>query len=48
MNWGLKDASYGGHRELVDLFINKGANSWNGALEGASKGGHRELAYDIE
>jgi hypothetical protein len=36
---GLCEASRAGHRDLVDLFIAKGANKWNWALWGASEGG---------
>jgi hypothetical protein len=43
INWCLYYASRGGHRDLVDLFIAKGANNWNWALGGASEGGHRDL-----
>jgi hypothetical protein len=40
---GLFDATKCGHRDLVDLFIAKGATNWNTALCYASRGGHREL-----
>ena len=42
-NHCLYKASKQGHLDLVQLFINKGANNWNWALEGASKGGHKDL-----
>ena len=34
----------GGHRELADLMIEKGATDWNWGLRMACYGGHRELA----
>ena len=43
VNQGLKYSSEEGHKELVYLFINKGANNWNRALKSASRGGYREL-----
>jgi len=42
---GLVGASRGGHRDLVDFFISKGADNWDEGLEGAAHGGHRDLAY---
>ena len=45
--WGwdswLFSASKGGHRELVDFFIFKGANNWGLALAGAAKGAQHDL-----
>ena len=38
-NWGLLCACWGGHRDLVDFMIKKGANDWNLGLIGACKGG---------
>ena len=42
-NNGLKKAALGGYRDLVDLFIPKGANNWDWVLRGASKGGYQDL-----
>src|SRR5687767_9505215 len=28
-NWGLRGACQGGHKELVEVFIAKGAKDWN-------------------
>ena len=39
----MEYAAKGGHRELVDFFISKGANDWNWAMAYATKGGHQEL-----
>jgi hypothetical protein len=36
-------ASKQGHKDLVQLFITKGAKDWNGALNSASWGGHKDL-----
>ena len=40
---GLEGACKGGHRDLVDLMISKGANDWGFALQAACEGGHRDL-----
>ena len=29
VEWGMKCAAQGGHRELVDFFISKGATDWD-------------------
>ena len=39
----MKNAAKGGHKDLVDFFIEKGADGWNWGMEGAAKGGHKEL-----
>ena len=44
LNRGLYSACRGGHKELVELMIAKGANNWNQGLYGACRGGHKELA----
>lgn len=36
-------ACVGGHRELVDLLIEQGADYWNFGLYGACRGGHRGI-----
>lgn len=42
-NSALDVACEGGHIELVDLMIFKGANDWNRGLGAACIGGHKEL-----
>ena len=42
-NDGLYGACLGGHRDLVDLMIEKGADNWNWGLYSACLGGHRDL-----
>ncbi len=42
-NYGLIGAVLGGHLELVQLMLDKGANNYNAGLEGAAWGGHLEL-----
>jgi len=42
-NTAMKLAAQGGHHNLVDFFISKGANNWKLAMEGAAQGGHRDL-----
>ena len=41
-NWGLEGACMGGHLELAELMISRGANDWNSGLDGACYG--RQLA----
>jgi hypothetical protein len=36
-------AAEGGHKELVDFFIEKGANKWNWGIYYATEGGHKEM-----
>ena len=43
VNYGMYGAAQGGHKELVDLFVKKGANYWNSGMRGAAEGGHKEL-----
>ena len=43
MNLRMSSAAQLGYRDLVDFFINKGANDWSGGLHYAAKGGHRHL-----
>jgi hypothetical protein len=42
-NWGLEGACWGGHRDLVELMIDKGADLWDEGLVAACRGGHRDL-----
>ena len=42
-NEGFHYACYGGHKEICDILIEKGANDWNNGLAFASRGGHKEL-----
>src|SRR3989344_2578926 len=43
VNSGMYGAAEGGHKELVDLFVKKGANNWNLGMCSAAEGGHKEL-----
>ena len=43
-NWGLEGACRGGHCELAEWMVEKGATWWDWGLSGACRGGHRELA----
>jgi hypothetical protein len=49
MNWffGLCGACQGGHREIAQWMIDKGANNWNLGLSYACQGGHREIVQWI-
>lgn len=40
---GLVYAAKEGHRDLVNFFIEKGANHWNTSFKNAAIGGHRDL-----
>ena len=42
-NWGMEGAAEGGHRDLVDFFIAKGANYWDTGMHYALQGGHQNL-----
>ena len=43
MDTAMRNAARGGHQELVDFFISKGANDWNYGMYGAAQGGHKDL-----
>src|ERR1700679_3012975 len=45
-NWndGLEGACRGGHKEIADYMISKGANDWDWGLEGACLGNRKEMA----
>ena len=47
-NGALMGASRGGHIDIVQLLISKGADDWNLALRTASNGGHKELMQFFE
>ena len=42
-NTAMKLAARGGHHDLVDFFIYKGADYWNTGMQGAAQGGHHDL-----
>jgi len=44
VNFGLQGACKGGHMDLVQLMIDKGANNWNEGLLASCLGGHKDLA----
>ncbi len=39
----MEHAAIGGHKDLVDFFIAKGANDWNLGMRHAASGGHKDL-----
>jgi len=39
----MMGAALGGHLELVEFFIEMGANDWNSGMTGAARGRHKEL-----
>jgi len=43
-NFGLEGACQGGHCQLAQFVIKKGANYWSSGLYGACKGGHKKFA----
>ena len=42
-NEGLFHGCKGGHEQIVELMIARGANKWNGGLSYSCQGGHKEL-----
>ena len=48
LNNGLRAASSGGHMDIVQLLIAKGADDWNRALKGASLGGHMDIVRYLQ
>jgi hypothetical protein len=44
----MYSAAHGGHKELVDYMISKGADNWNHGMSGAAYSGHKELAEWFE
>ena len=42
-NNAMKNAARGGHQDLVNFFISKGAHNWNLGMNGAARGGHQDL-----
>ena len=42
-NERLMLAAEGGHRDLINYFISKGADNWDLGMRGAAQGGHRDL-----
>ncbi len=42
-DYAMFDAAIGGHKNLVEFFIKKGANDWNWGMRGAAEGGHKDL-----
>jgi hypothetical protein len=42
-NTAIYCAARGGHKDLVEYFISKGADNWNYGMRGAAEGGHKEL-----
>lgn len=43
LNNGMAGAAEGGHRDLVELFIQRGADNWIKGATGAARGGHEDL-----
>lgn len=44
-NIGLMYACQGGHKDIVLLLIEEGADCWSMGLSGACKGGHKDLVF---
>jgi hypothetical protein len=42
-NKAMRGAALGGHKDLIELFINLGANDLNRGMGGAAEGGHKDL-----
>ena len=43
-DWGLKGAARGGHMDIVQLLLSKGATNLDSALKAAERRGHTECA----
>jgi len=43
VNEGLGEAAKGGHKDLVEFFISKGASEWDEGMWDAAQGGHKDL-----
>ena len=43
LNDAMAMGAKGGHKELVEFFIEKGADEWNEGMEYAARGGHKDL-----
>ena len=39
----MYNAAVGGHKDLVEFFISKGADNWNLGMQSAALGGHKDL-----
>ena len=39
----MSSSVQGGHKDLVEYFISKGANDWNWGMDRAAQGGHKDL-----
>ena len=39
----MDGAALGGHKDLVEFFITKGANNWDRGMTQAALGGHKDL-----
>ena len=43
INRAMADAAKGGHKDVIDFFISKGADKWDWGLQEAASGGHKDL-----
>lgn len=43
LNFGLASAARGGHIDIINFLISKGADEWNMGLDGAAEGGYKNL-----
>ena len=41
--WDIYYAAKAGRRDVVELFIKRGATNWDYGMQGAARGGHKEL-----
>jgi hypothetical protein len=46
--WAIAATTRVSHKELVLLFIEKGANHWDWAMAAADEGGHKDLVTLLE
>ena len=43
LNWGMAEAAFFGHEDIVRLMLFKGANNYNTGLTSAASGGHESI-----
>ena len=43
INWGMAQAAWGGHINIVELMLSRGANDFNNAMKTAAWKGHQNI-----
>lgn len=42
-NYAMRSAAYNGHKDIVELMIQKGAKNFNNAWRNAAENGHKDI-----